>query len=354
MQRIHWVFLLPDFTAPVMSALPIVTVACGEDYSPNNTGTPTVTDNLDTSPIVMYGDVASGECGIMRNWNATDAAGNTVHFSQEIMFTSPQPANVQFPGDSIVPCGDLMQETKEVMLPSIKVVHPCGLPVNISYTDPSESGRCGVIFTRLWSVTDDCGGHVTHQQQIRILELQVPDTPQNGQTNIDLQYTLRWPVYPGSVSYHVYIWNADDRRPSEPTAISTDPFYSIPTPLQPGTQFLWQIEYILGTNETLPSPQWGFETRKFPDLTVETITVPPIAYSGQSFEVRWTVKNIGNLTTQASVWYDAVYISFTDDFNQARRAALVLQRNILFPDDGYTGTATVSSFTCFLLESSCN
>ena len=334
-----------------MPTLTTVTVTCGQDYSPNTTGMPTVTDNLDTSPVVMFGDEASGECGIIRVWNATDDAGNSAYTSQEIMFTSPQPANVQFPVDAIVPCGDLVQETKGLMLPAIKVVHPCGLPVNISYADPSESDRCGVTFTRHWSVTDDCGGHVTHSQQIRILDLQIPDTPQNGQKNIDLQYTLRWPVYPGSVSYHVFIWNAEERRPSHPTAISTDPYYSIPTPLRPGTQFLWQIEYILSTNETLPSPQWGFETRKFPDLTVETITVPPIGYSGQSFEVRWTVRNIGNLTTQASTWYDAVYISFREDFRQARRVAIVQQRNILFPDDGYTGDTTVSFLHLFHNES---
>ena len=327
--------------APTIPALTKVTVTCGDDYSPNVTGLPSVADNLDTSPVVKFGDEASGECGILRVWNATDAAGNTAYSSQEILFTSPQPAKVQFPDDAIVPCGDLMQETKDLMLTAIKVVHPCGLPVNISYSDPSESGQCGVTFTRHWSVTDDCGGHVTHSQQIRILDLQVPDTPQNGQTNIDLQYTLRWPVYPGSVSYQVFIWNADERRPHKPTAITTDPFYSISTSLRPGTQFLWQIEYILSTNESLPSPQWGFETRKYPDMAVETITVPPIAYSGQSFEVRWTVRNIGNLTTQTSRWYDAVYISFRDDFGQARRVTTVQQKNILFPDDGYTGKATV-------------
>ena len=321
----------------------VETVACGDDYSPNVTGIPAVTDNLDVDPVVKYGDQASGECGIIRVWNATDNAGNTAYTSQEIKFTSPRQPSVQFPDDATVPCGDLEQVTKTLMLPAVMVDHPCRLPVNISYADPNEAGRCGLIFNRLWSVTDDCGGQVSHSQRIQVLELQVPDTPQNGQTNIDLQYTLRWPVYPGSVSYKVFLWNADERKPTGPVAVTTEPEYTIAVPLRPGTQFLWQVEFLLNNNESLPSPQWGFETRKYPDVTVESIIVPPVAYSGQTFDVRWTVRNIGNLTTQAYRWSDAVFISFTEDFSRARRASVVQLNNILFPNDGYTAEATVSA-----------
>ena len=320
----------------------IETVTCGDDYSPNVTGIPAVTDNMDTTPHVMFGDQSSGECGVLRVWNATDDAGNTAYINQEIMFTSPREATVKFPDDAIVPCGDLQQVTDDSMLPAIKVEHPCGLPVNITYTDPSEAGRCEVTFNRQWLLTDDCGGQVSHSQQIQILKLQIPDTPQNGQTNIDLQYTLRWPVYPGSVSYKVYIWYTDERKPFEPVAITTNPEYTLPAGLRPGTQISWQVEFVLNNNKTVPSPHWGFETRKYPDVAVESITVPPIAFSGQSFDVRWTVRNIGNLTTQATRWYDAVYVSFTEDFSRARRASVVRTNNILFPNDGYTGQATVS------------
>ena len=262
---------------------------------------------------------------------------------QEIKFTSPRPATVKFPTVTLVPCGDLELVTRSILIPSIRVDHPCGLPVKITYKDSSGANRCGDAFNRNWSVTDDCGGLVNHLQQIKVLDPQVPLTPYSGQTNIDLHSTLRWPVYPNSVMFKVYLWNAMKQKPSKPVTVTSKPEYSVSTALQPGAHMIWQIEFVLKNNETIPSPQWGFQTRNYPDVTVERIIIPPIAFSGQSFAVRWRVRNIGNLTTQTYRWYDAVFISFVDDFRSARKALKVKQNNILVPNDGYTGNAMVMS-----------
>ena len=304
---------------------------------------PNITDNLDHHPVVYYDDKASSTCGVLREWTATDAAGNSGSMHQQITFTSPRPAKVQFPRNAQVPCGDLDIVTKEVMMPSVKVIHPCNLPVNISFIDPNGDGQCGVTFNRTWQVTDDCEGSLRYFQLIKMLEPQIPLTPQNGQTNIDLGYMLRWPIYPGSVSFKVFLWKANMPKPSTPTAITDKPGYILSKSLdfQPGENIFWQIEFGLKNNETIPSPRWEFQTRKYPDVIVASITTPPIAFSGQSFGVRWTVRNIGNSMTQAHRWYDAVFISFTGEFNRARRTAVVMKKNMLLPGDGYTGNTQV-------------
>ena len=46
-----------------------------------------------------------------------------------------------------------------------------------------------------------------------------------------------------------------------------------------------------------------------PDLTVEFIETPDTAFFDQTVTVRWTVKNIGNASTNASEWVDELFLS---------------------------------------------
>lgn len=46
-----------------------------------------------------------------------------------------------------------------------------------------------------------------------------------------------------------------------------------------------------------------------PDLTVEAIEAPGISYFDQTITVRWTIKNGGNASTDASEWADRLYLS---------------------------------------------
>jgi len=121
--------------------------------------------------------IGYGKCGVKRVWTATDTAGNTASTEQEIQFTSPGQPAVTFPSFTIVACGELEHVTKEKLLPSIVVVHPCGLPTNVTFYDPSESTSCDVTFTRQWTVMDDCGAEVKSTQTIQVLQLQLPTSP---------------------------------------------------------------------------------------------------------------------------------------------------------------------------------
>ena len=68
----------------------------------------------------------------------------------------------------------------------------------------------------------------------------------------------------------------------------------------------------------MPSPVWGFQTRAFPDFKVEQVLTPPNAFSGQTFEVSWTVRNIGKVGNLLVAWVDAVFIGKSTDFRRAR------------------------------------
>ncbi|MCC7204900.1 MAG: Ig-like domain-containing protein, partial [Phycisphaeraceae bacterium] len=48
------------------------------------------------------------------------------------------------------------------------------------------------------------------------------------------------------------------------------------------------------------------------NLVTEVVTAPAVVYSGQSAEIAWRVRNIGNGVTSGATWTDRVYLSFDD------------------------------------------
>lgn len=63
-------------------------------------------------------------------------------------------------------------------------------------------------------------------------------------------------------------------------------------------------------NNTLVDPTPLLVTRTpLPDLTVESIDTPAVAFSGQTITVRWTVRNSGAASTDASLWNDQIFLS---------------------------------------------
>lgn len=304
-------------------------------------GSPTVTDNEDSDPTVEYFDNPSTGCTITREWTATDNAGNQATVSQTITFTNPQPPQITSPSEIPIPCGSIEDAADSAGHANLTVVHPCGRPVTITYTDSADIDRCGFTFTRTWVVEDDCGNTDTFQQNIRILEQQNPDGPLNGELNVGLNEPLQWPQYPGANSYEVYVWIYGAERPEQPTAVVNTRQYIPSTSYPSGTRLLWQIEYITGINSSVPSPVWGFQTQSFPDLVVTDVNIPNYAFSGQQFDVSWTVINQGNVSTRVHQWYDAIYIGRTLDFSDSRRVRRILQNRFVDPEDGYVDDTTV-------------
>ncbi|XP_076095373.1 uncharacterized protein LOC143066264 [Mytilus galloprovincialis] len=341
-----WTKIIMNFTPPLMTQLKDQTLKCGADFNPNITGIPNVTDNSPNGTNIVYTDSVANNCGIKRTWTVTDAAGNEASQIQTILFESPTPIRLLFAKEAVVACGDIDEFTKGMkQFISKHVKHPCGIPFKrIYYTDLNILNNCGITINRMWHLEDSCGSITNGTQQIKILQMEVPVTPKNGQLNVELQSTLRWPSYPKANKYEIYLWLYGQEKPKQPFTIQWYTYWTTPN-LIPNTKYSWQVEIDIGQNDTIPSPKWSFKTRKVPDLTVESVVVQRVAFSGQSFVVQWTVRNIGSGITDTPSWYDYVYYSFTDSLADAKRlghSTYVRQRNILFSNDGYTSQTKVT------------
>ena len=319
-----------------------ISLPCNEDFSPVSIGFPTATDNEDPNPVINYVDEPAEMCTLRRIWNASDDAGNNASLIQTITFTVPQPPQILTSRQITIPCGNVEDAIQNAEKTTLTVIHPCERPVKTTFTDSAPVDRCGFTFTRTWVVLDDCGTSSTLQQTIRVLDQQLPDSPISGQVNTRLDEPLLWPQFPGATNYKVYVWVFGTERPQAPAAIVDIRQYIPSTNYPPGTRLLWQIEYITGENTTVLSPVWGFETRSFPDLAVSEIEVSPVAFSGQQFDVSWTVINVGNLSTGVFIWYDRIYLGRSPDFSMSRTVRNVQQQQFVDPQDGYISQATIN------------
>ncbi|KAJ7392608.1 hypothetical protein OS493_010259 [Desmophyllum pertusum] len=329
-----------DLQPPVISNMAVKTVDCTSDLSPSVLGEPSVSDREGSNITLTHQDIPGGSCSFQRKWTATDQAGNIATIIQDISLSNPSPPTVSYHGNATIACGSF-EEQQQDMRDAINVTHPCDRPITITHLDSVPTILCARTFTRTWTIADDCGKQVSVHQQIKILALQLPDYPKNGQVNVALGESLRWPQYPGSVWYNVYFWRYGNTKPSSATGWTYYRRYSPYSGFPADTRMLWRIEYVLSSGALVPSPVWGFQTRAFPDFKVEKIMVPPNAFSGFTFEVSWIVRNIGKVGNALTTWYDSVFIGKSTVFRTARLATYVRHREILFQNDAYTAKGTV-------------
>ncbi len=75
-----------------------------------------------------------------------------------------------------------------------------------------------------------------------------------------------------------------------------------------------------------------------PDLRVVSIVAPENAFSGDSIDVMWSVKNLGTGSTVTGQWWDGFYISPDSIFNNSSAHKVYEKRHIgiLLPDSGYS------------------
>ena len=300
-------------------------------------------DNMDSMVSVSYRDVPAAGCRVHRIWSAVDEADNIAMETQVISFTNPRALNVMAATVAVIPCGSISEilDAANKLSESFVITNYCERPIDISFMDASDINRCGFIFTRNWFVEDDCGMRTSFQQTIRVLDPQQPDRPNNGETNVELSQVLRWPQYPGAVSYKVFVWRYGSQQPDNATVEVTMRYYRPSEPYSPGTRFLWQVMYSINASTVIPSPIWGFETRSFADFVVQSLSIPPYAYSGTEFELSWNVINLGNISSTTPTWYDAVYLGRNADGSDKVRVTLLRETRYLDPQDGYISTTSI-------------
>ncbi len=149
-----------DTTNPTIACPANITIECGDDTSPANTGTPTSTDDCGT-PSNTFSDSSASACGstevITRTWTTTDPCGNSS--------TCVQTITVIDSTDPVISCtGNITIDTDAGVCTAV-----------VSYSAPTASDDCGNVSvvqiaglasgstfpigttTNTFEATDDCG-----------------------------------------------------------------------------------------------------------------------------------------------------------------------------------------------------
>lgn len=114
--------------------------------------------------------------------------------------------------------------------------------------------------------------------------------------------------------------------------------------LNSGTTYFWRVRGANLTGAGDWSLPWRFTTRVMPDLEVTAVQLPSTAFSGQPFQVSWTIHNRGDGVTATPRWVDQVYLSVDSIYNSQAVTYLGQFENptYLNPDESYTQTASVT------------
>lgn len=168
------VITVVDTTDPVISCPADITLECGDDTSPANTGNPTSSDGCGTVTHT-FSDASVSNCGstevITRTWTATDDCGNTAVCTQVITVVDSTDPVISCPADITLECGD---DTSPANTGTPTSSDVCGTVTN-TFVDSTVS-NCGntEVITRTWTATDACGNSSTCMQTITVLDTTPP------------------------------------------------------------------------------------------------------------------------------------------------------------------------------------
>ena len=156
---------IEDSTSPVISGVGADGVyECGDNpqYS-----TPTAMDDCSNATITSSDDVTGSNCAgniVTRTWVATDECGNTSSASQTLTpVDNEDPVITIQVSDASISCGDAIPTA-----PNVQTTDNCDDNVEVDLVETPGQDGCagGVILTRVWTATDDCGNTATISQTI--------------------------------------------------------------------------------------------------------------------------------------------------------------------------------------------
>jgi hypothetical protein len=172
------VITVVDEIAPTITCPDNISIQCGEDTSPENTGTATASDNCDTNPSVIFDDVTiGGDCPegytITRTWVATDDCGNTSACIQIITVDDTQAPLISCPVNVTIDCA---ASTDPNSTGSATASDLCDNTPDLDFEDEIVNGACPQEFTvmRTWIATDNCGNSSTCLQMILLEDTTAP------------------------------------------------------------------------------------------------------------------------------------------------------------------------------------
>ncbi len=162
---------IEDNTSPMISGVGADgAYECGSNpqYS-----TPTATDDCSNASITSSDDVTGSNCAgdiVTRTWVATDECGNTSSASQTLTpVDNEDPVITTQVSDASISCGDAIPTA-----PNVQATDNCDDNVDVDLVETSGQDGCagGVILTRVWTATDDCGNT---DQVVQIIRRQEDD-----------------------------------------------------------------------------------------------------------------------------------------------------------------------------------
>ena len=258
---------------------------------------------------------------------------------------------MNLPESVLVPCGYDLQKMSNVneMVSSGSVVHPCRLEVKATVYEFPNITTCSSAITLFWEFSDNCGQETDFQQRVEFFSMQVAFQPEDGEINVDLGYSMKWPLYPNTDYYLLFLWKFDVKENKVGKVLFWNSYtLSMSDDFVPNTRYLWKIHYVLQLgiklhNESIvPSPIWSFNTKPYPDYKLMTIDGPSEVYTGRYFEVLWKVLNVGSSKNAQYYWYDKVFISKNKNSVSGLLTNIVRRDGFMFPNDSYVGKARLS------------
>jgi subtilase family serine protease/protocatechuate 3,4-dioxygenase beta subunit len=115
-------------------------------------------------------------------------------------------------------------------------------------------------------------------------------------------------------------------------AVTTDVYNYIPE----GTQHE-------SNNTTTDDQNFKIQLSPVPNLQVSSVTASATAFSSQETVVEWTVTNVGTGATNAPIWYDTVYLSVDQTFDDTDTyLGRATNPSYLNPGDSYSNSLTVT------------
>uniref|UniRef100_UPI0040484A18 Ig-like domain-containing protein n=1 Tax=Mariniflexile sp. TaxID=1979402 RepID=UPI0040484A18 len=167
--------------------------------------------------------------------------------------------------------------------------------------------------------------------------------PANQSVNINQPIRLSWSPGNFTVLYDLFLWPANESKPSEPLIYGLDKLEYNVRNLNINTEYSWQI---ISRNSCFSTegPIQNFTAAGIPDITINNPTYPLEAISGNTITVSWEVNNIGTGNTNNATWKDRIWLSPDLDLRAGDDIMLGEFDNIsaLIPGESYTNSQQVS------------
>ncbi|MEL0457547.1 CARDB domain-containing protein [Flavobacteriaceae bacterium SZ-1-7] len=166
--------------------------------------------------------------------------------------------------------------------------------------------------------------------------------PSNASVNLRQPVQLSWSPGANSVLYDIYVWPSNEAKSETPVKSNVEEIIYAVRNLEPALEYSWQVVAKNSCFET-PGPIQTFTPSGTPDLTLENVSMPTEAVGGGSITVSWEVTNIGNGSTNNTIWKDRLYLSPDLDLRRGDDTLLGEFTSVssLNPGESYTNVQQV-------------